>query len=59
MFCLNELTVLLDTALQSTESPPPILSPVVNTMHAWRHQILPHMHRKATVFLFPLLQLSE
>lgn len=22
MFCLNELTVLLDTALQSTESPP-------------------------------------
>ena len=59
MFCLNELTVLLDTALQSTESPPPpppprILSPVINTVRAQRYQILDHMPTKPIVVsLFP------
>lgn len=48
MFCLNESTVLLDTALQSTDSPPPILSPVINTTSAQKYQNLDHMLRKAT-----------
>lgn len=39
MFCLNELTVLVDTALQSTGSPslPPILSPAINTTIFYRN----------------------
>ena len=38
--------------LQSTNSPPPILSPVINTMWARRHQNLDHMLRTAIAFFF-------
>lgn len=52
MFCLNELTVLLDTALQSTGSPP--TDSVTCDKHHVRSlagtKILDHMLRKATFF---------
>lgn len=59
MFCLNELTVPLDTALQSTDSPPPILSPVIITMRARWYQILDHLLRKATFFSPQLSEMTK
>ena len=53
MFCLNELTVLLDTAPPVNWLPPPILSPVINTTSARWYQILDRMLREATFFFFP------
>lgn len=53
MFCLNESTVLLDTA-PPVNRPPPllILSPAINTAWVWWYRISEHILRKATIFFF-------